>query len=262
MAYLLYKLSFASGKDYIGQTVRGMNIRLAQHRTAANRGSLLAVHCAWRKHGEPSVSIIGEFETAEELHAAEITAIRDCGTLTPSGYNVGLGGETAASKAPEVRAKIAEKARGRKIDNTERRKEIARELWQSPEYRKTQSEAAKARWADPEYRAAMSAKRKASWEKRKADGWVMPEETKEKLRGRVFSDETRAKMREAAKHKARPPVSEETRAKLSQRAKEAWRNPDVTRRRVAAIKAAANTEQARKETSERAKKVWEDRKSK
>jgi hypothetical protein len=240
VAYLLYKLSFASGKDYIGQTVRSMNIRLAQHRTAANRGSLLAVHCAWRKHGEPSVLIIGEYETPEELHAAEIAAIRDCGTISPGGYNVGLGGETAASSAPLVRAKIAEKARGRKIDNTPRRKEIARELWQSEDYRTRQSEAQRAAWDDPQKRAERSAVSKAFWAKRKAAGWVMPEETKAKLKGQVRSDESRAKMSVSAKNRGpRPAVSEETRRKLSERAKEAWQNPEVTARRVAAIKASA-----------------------
>lgn len=197
MGYLLYRLSFASGKDYIGQTVRSMNIRLAQHRTAANRGSLLPVHRAWRKYGEPSASVIGEYETHEELHAAEIAAIRD--TLSPKGYNVSLGGDTAASKAPEVRAKIAEKARGRKIDNTERRKEIACDLWQSGEYRAKVSEGLRARWKDPEYRAKMSEKRRAAWARRKANGWTMPEETKAKMRARKFSDETRAKMSASGK---------------------------------------------------------------
>lgn len=238
MDYLLYKLTFTSGKSYIGQTVRNMNIRLAQHRTAANRGSSLAVHCAWRKYGEPSVSIIGEYENADALHAAEIAAIQNHGVLSPNGYNVGLGGETAASKSPEVAAKIADKARGRKIDNTPRRQEIARELWQSDGYREKMAASLRVKWQDPEYKAMMSEKRKASWAKRKADGWVMPEETKAKLAKKVFSEETRAKMAVAAKRRGPPKITDEIRAKLSQKAKEAWQNPELTERRVASIKAA------------------------
>lgn len=239
MDYLLYRLTFSNGKSYIGQTVRGMNIRLAQHRTATNRGSSLAVHCAWRKYGEPSVSIIGEYDSADALHAAEIAAIQNYGTLSPMGYNVGLGGETAASKSPTVAAKISEKAKGRKIDNTPRRQEIARELWQSDDYREAQSLSQKASWSDREDRRALaSARTKAMWVKRKADGWVMPESTKAKLAKKAVSEETRAKMSAAAKRRGAPKLSAEARAKLSQRAKEAWQNPELTERRVASIKAA------------------------
>ena len=237
VAFILYRLTFPNGKIYIGQTVRSMKTRLAQHRTAANRGSSLAVHCAWRKHGEPSVCIIDEYGSQEALHAAEIAAIQSEGSLSPNGYNVGLGGETAPSKSPEVRAKIGAKSKGRIPNTTEERSEIARKCWQSEEYREKISAAVRAKWADPEYKAMMSEKRKAVWAKRKAEGWVMSEETKDKMRKKVVSPEARAKMSAAAKARKRTPVSEETRRKLSERAKEAWQNPDVTTRRVAAIKA-------------------------
>ena len=240
MAFILYQLSFSNGKNYIGQTVRKMTTRLNQHRTAAKRGSPLAVHCAWRKYGEPSVSIVGEYDSHEDLHAAEIAAIRDKCSLSPDGYNIGFGGETAPSKSPEVAAKISAKAKGRVPNTTEERKAIARSCWQSDEYRQRQVQAQKDKWQNPEYRAMMSEKRKSSWTRRKASGWVMSEQTKAKLSQCVVSEETRERMREAAKHRpTRPEVSEETRRKLSERTKEAWRNPEVTERRVAAIKAAS-----------------------
>lgn len=240
MAFILYRLSFPNGKNYIGQTVRSMTIRVNQHRTAAKRGSPLAVHCAWRKYGEPSVSIVGEYECHEDLHAAEIAAICDGNTLSPNGYNIGFGGETAPSKSPEVRAKISAKAMGRVPNTTEERKAIARSCWQSDEYRQRQIQAQKDKWKDPAFRAMMAEKGKEAWARRKAAGWVMSEETKAKLSQRVVSEDTRERMREAAKHKPpRPKVSEETRRKLSGRTKEAWRNPEVTERRVAAIKAAS-----------------------
>ena len=234
----LYKLTFPNGKVYIGQTVRNMQIRFNQHKTAANRGSLLPVHCAWRKHGEPSVSIIGEYPDAEALHCAEIAAINDLGTISPNGYNIALGGGTAPSKSPIVAAKIAAAMRGKKIDNTPRRQEIARELWQSDEYRAKMSESLRAAWDDPEQRKAHGDKIKAAWARRKAEGWAMPEETKAKLRGKVFSEETRAKMSAAAKARVRGPRSAETCAKISENTKKAWQNPELTARRVAAIRAA------------------------
>ena len=111
--YIIYKLLFASGKAYIGQTVRTMNTRIAQHKRSVRSGSLLPVHCAWRKYGEPAISLIAEFDTQEELHAAEKAAIIALGTLAPQGYNVAYGGETAPSKNPDVAAKISAKAAGR-----------------------------------------------------------------------------------------------------------------------------------------------------
>lgn len=239
---ILYKLTFAGGKVYIGQTVRTMDIRLSQHRTAANRGSLLPVHCAWRKHGEPMVSIIGECETPEELHQAEIAAIAEHNCRSPHGYNISTGGDTSPATIPEVAAKIAAKAKGRKIDNTERRKEIAAELWQREDYREKMSAMARSKWADPAYRAMMTEKRQQFWAKRKADGWAMPEETKAKLRGRKRTDEARAKMSAAQKGKKRGPLSAETRAKIGARTKANWLNPDVADRRIATMRATRRKE--------------------
>ena len=218
----LYKLTFSNGKVYIGQTVRNMQIRFNQHKTAANRGSLLAVHCAWRKYGEPSVSIIDQCENRDQLNQAEIVAIQNHNSLVPGGYNIGFGGDVSSTKSPITRAKISASARGRKIDNTPRRQEIARELWQSDEYRAKMSESLGAVWQDPEYRKMQSEKRKAAWARRKADGWVMSEETKEKMRKKVFSDETREKMSISAKNRVRAPVSQETKDKMSANAKAQW----------------------------------------
>src|SRR5258707_2123341 len=105
----IYRLTFASGKSYIGQTVRALETRMVAHRTQARRGSLLAVHCAWRAHGEPLIEVLGQYDNIEALHAAEITAIQECGTLSPGGYNVSYGGDTAPSTRPEVAAKISAK---------------------------------------------------------------------------------------------------------------------------------------------------------
>lgn len=239
MANILYRLTFPNGKIYIGQTVRSMKARFSHHKACMTAGSTLPVHCAWRKYGEPSVSIIGEYDSKEALDAAEIQAIASQDCRIPNGYNIAFGGTGTGPTAPETRKKISDKAKGRKIDNSARRKEIARELWQSEEYRENIGKSLKAKWQDPEFKAMMSAKRKEAWAKRKADGWVMPEETKAKLKQKVFSEETRAKMSEAAKKRVRAPASEETRAKLSERTKAAWQNEELTLRRVAAIKAAS-----------------------
>jgi len=209
--YILYKLVFASGKAYIGQTARSMHLRLLQHKRSVKADSQLPVHCAWRKHGEPSVSILAEFETHEELHAAEKAAILAADTLSPNGYNVSFGGETSPSKSPEVAAKIAAAATGRKYDDVSPWADAAKELWKDDEYRKKVSQGLKASWTD-EKRSAHSALLKAAWEKRKAAGYAMSEETKQKLASYERTPEMRAKMSAAAKGRKKAPWSDERKA--------------------------------------------------
>lgn len=235
--YYLYQLTFSNGKAYIGQTVRNMNVRMAQHRTAANRGSNLPVHNAWRKYGEPSVSILLECDCVEQLHQAEIDMIRDCGSLVPNGYNLGLGGETTPSKTPEVAAKIAAKARGRKIADTSSMSEAVRIKWQNEDYRQKVSDGLKASW-DDDKRQGASARAKKMWATRKANGWVMPDSTKEKLSQKTRSDETKAKMSASAKARKDRKHSPETRAKIAAATKRTWQDEKITDRRVSAIRQA------------------------
>lgn len=219
--HTLYKLVFASGKAYIGQTIRSMNTRIAQHRQSARNGSLLPVHCAWRKHGEPEVHVVAEFETHEELHAAEKAAIIAVGTLAPNGYNVSYGGDTAPSKNPEVAAKIAAKSKGRKYSDTTSWSEAAIRCWESDDYRRNVSNGLKASW-DEARREAVSNRLKTFWAERKASGWTMPESTKQKMTQKVVSEQARANMSAAAKARKREPFSDDTRRKMSENMKRIW----------------------------------------
>lgn len=241
MAFILYEFTFTNGKKYIGQTVRKMSARLSQHRASVLRGSKLAVHCAWRKHGEPSVHIIGEYESAEALHAAEIAAIAERNTLSPNGYNLGYGGETAPSKNPSVARKISESNKGRSAPvSNERRSEITAALWASEEYRKNRK--AKAIPLSTEQRLAKAEKMREVWAKRKADGWKISEETKAKLRKVPRTAKQIEAVREANKRrKGKVTVSDETRAKIAAKTKAAWQDKELSARRVAAIKAAAQS---------------------
>jgi len=235
--YILYKMVFASGKAYIGQTARTMNVRIAQHKRAVRSGSSLPVHCAWRKYGEPEISVVAEFQTQDELHAAEKASIIAVGTLAPQGYNVAYGGETAPSKNPDVAAKIAEKATGRKFDDTSAWAEATTKLWQSDDYRKKVSTSLKASWTD-ERRAARSEHFKQVWQKRREAGHSMSTETKKKLASYERSPETRAKMSAAAKARVRGPRSDETKQKIAAKTAASWQDPEIRQKRSEAIKAA------------------------
>lgn len=254
--YKVYKLTFSSGKSYIGQTSRKMITRITQHRQSARTGSLLAVHCAWRMHGEPVVEVLAEVDSQEALHAAEIEAISRFNTMVPFGYNLSIGGDTAPSKNAEVAAKISQKAIGRTIDDDVKLMigSKSKANWENPEYREKVISAVKASWT-PEARAKRSEQSKAFWIKRKSDGWKCAESTREKLKGRIFSDESRAKMSAAAKGKPKAPKSDETKAKLSATAKTSWANIDAAAIRTASIRKAWTPEK-KEAMAEKAKASW------
>ena len=235
--YILYKLVFASGKAYIGQTSRNMNKRMTQHRWTAKKGSQLPVHCAWRKYGEPEISVVAEFDTQDELHAAEKAAIIALGTLTPQGYNVSYGGDTAPSKNPEVAAKISRMAIGRKYSDVSARIEASKKLWQDDDYRQKVSEGLKTAWTDQK-RSKRSEFFKDVWEKRKESGYLMSEETKQKLAAYERTPETRAKMSESAKARKRTGRDDSTKQKIAGKTASSWQDPEIRAKRLASMQLA------------------------
>lgn len=259
MKYILYKLSFPSGKNYIGQTIKGMHSRMIRHKTAVNTGSMLAVHCAWRKYGEPEIEIIGKYKSQKELNEAEIKAIKDFNTLTPNGYNLSYGGENAPSVNPVVARKIGKKNKGliRSKKEKERMSKQALALWQTDEYRENVSKGLKSIW-DDKRRKETSKRMKRIWKEKKANGYEFPEHQREILKNKVVSEETRKKMSEAAKKRKRGPRSQSFKDKVTQKTKEAWQDPELTEKRVKSIRAAWTPEK-RAKMSELAKKRWQNK---
>jgi hypothetical protein len=255
--HTLYRLAFASGKFYIGQTIKPLRTRMVAHRQAVRADSQLPVHCAWRVHGEPVIEVIGTFATHEELHAAEVDAIKTMNTRCPNGYNITIGGDTAPSKNPEVAAKIAAKARGRKCKDPQRFVEVTKKLWQDPEYRAKVSAGMKAAWT-PEMREAAAQRNRD-----RAGTYKHSEETKAKISARVVTDETRARMSESARGKVlsaatkakigeaskqrgdRRNMTPELKASLSAGIKAAWADPIKRERLMAARQAAWATRRAK-----------------
>ena len=235
--HILYKLVFASGKAYIGQTARNMNTRIAQHKRSVKSNSQLPVHCAWRKYGEPAITVVAEFETQDELHAAEKAAIIAIGTLTPQGYNVAYGGESAPSKNPEVAAKIAAKATGRKYADVSSWVKASTELWKNQNYRKKVTESLKATWTD-EMRLVRSMQTKLAWKERTESGYVMAETTKQKLADYERTPETRAKMSASAKARKRTLFEDSTKQKIACKTASSWQNPVIREKRLASMQLA------------------------
>lgn len=214
---------------------------------------MLPVHCAWRKHGEPEIELAGEYQDIESLHNAERELIIKLGTLSPNGYNVSHGGDTAPSKSPDVAAKISAKAIGRRHTDEVRAKMAVRlkERWNDPAYREKVAAGVAASMTD-ERRAHMSATRKG----KKGAKWS--EEAKARAKGRTFSPEARRKMSEAAKLRKREPRSADTCRKIADNTRRAWQDKALTERRVKAIRAAKATPEVSQRQSDAAKSSWTD----
>ena len=214
-----------------------MNTRIAQHKRSVKSNSQLPVHCAWRKYGEPAITVVAEFETQIELHAAEKAAIIAIGTLAPQGYNVAYGGESAPSKNPEVAAKIAAKATGRKYADVSSWVKASTELWKNQDYRKKVTESLKATWTD-EMRLVRSMQTKLAWKERTESGYVMAETTKQKLADYERTPETRAKMSASAKARKRTLFEDSTKQKIACKTVSSWQNPVIREKRLASMQLA------------------------
>lgn len=231
----LYRLDFPSGKSYIGITTKGASHRYNGHRMSAESGSKFPVHCAWRKHGPPRLIVLATMDD-RDLPAAEIEAIRSCGTLFPSGYNLSYGGDVSPMANPAIAAKLIGNKHSLGVFPSEetRRKLSASRTGRrlSDATRKKVSDARMGMRFSDETRARISVAKtglKASAATRLKMsaanlGRTPSEETRQKisaaLSGRTLSDEHRRKLSEANKGKGvGRTFSDETRKKLSEAAR-------------------------------------------
>jgi hypothetical protein len=120
----LYKLDFASGKSYVGMTYGKLSSRISQHRCDAAGGVQLPVHRAWRKHGEPTVTVLA-IAAGDYLLEIEKRAVEVYDTFK-GGYNASPGGDLIPVMTPEIREKIRAAAIGRVASAETRAKMSAR----------------------------------------------------------------------------------------------------------------------------------------
>lgn len=118
----LYKLTFPSGKSYIGITSKSIKRRIVHHVSCARRGGRWAVHAAIRKFGESSfeVQVLAEVDDWPQLCRMEVEAIREHQTKTPHGYNLSDGGEgfQGYKFTPEQRAASSRARKGKNLRNS------------------------------------------------------------------------------------------------------------------------------------------------
>jgi len=208
--YLIRNL--INGKGYIGQTVKKLTVRHAEHLRNAKNGSGYAIHCAIRKYGEKSFSITTVATCVSPLlNDLEEYFIKFYGTFaeTGHGYNMTQGGKATSGWHPseETRKKISASNKGRKnspeaITKAKATKASKPPFVYSEELREKMSAASKGKKKPRK-------NKKPPVEKRPKFGFTHSEETRKKLsesnRGKRRSEETKRKLSEAHKGKLQSP---------------------------------------------------------
>jgi len=108
----------ASGREYIGKTVRSLRQRLSQHKWNAKHGIPTALHMAMAAEGVEAfeMSLLAVASSHEELDRLERQIILERGTRVPNGYNLNAGGQrgpTGRVVTAEARAKQSSTMTGR-----------------------------------------------------------------------------------------------------------------------------------------------------
>jgi group I intron endonuclease len=174
----------ATGKLYVGQTIRPLAVRFRQHGRLW-RGKTSALGAAIRRYGPASftIELLEECASREALDAAEAAWIDRLDCLAPKGYSLRPGGGNRAPQSAESRLRQSETMRGRVLTPQHRQK-ISAALYRlpapSPDREAHRSDAISAamrgREISAEHRAAISRTRR---------GQPCPLETRLKLLGRT-----------------------------------------------------------------------------
>jgi group I intron endonuclease len=238
---VIYKITNKiNNKCYYGQTRQPPNRRWSQHKQSAKKGNKMILYNAIRKHGIENFIFTIECMcySLQELNEKEIYYILEKNSLSPNGYNAAKGGDNY-EKTEETKRKISEGNKTRVItrewrDNI-RKAHIGRK--NAPETIEKMKIAQKGRIIteetkeklrqinlgkkqSPETISKKSLARKGiPWSDKKRKSMIgrkNTEETKKKMsesqKGRIFSNETKLKMKEAKKSQRK--VSDEQIAEI------------------------------------------------
>lgn len=96
----VYCLTFTSGKCYVGVTGKPQH-RLRQHQSRSDMGAEYALNNAWRKYGEPKMTILAETSDHAAAFLMEKHFIKTMKTKAPHGYNMTDGGEGVVGRTEE-----------------------------------------------------------------------------------------------------------------------------------------------------------------
>jgi len=211
-----------TGKCYVGQTTRPLAERWAQHRNPGSGRVNRALFAAIQKHGAAVFDVreIERVPTVADLDSRELHWSVVHNTLSPSGYNLRVGGGPTARFSEATVAILAHHNRERAADPTvrERTSRWMRERWADPTKRASMLAAMLRNLHAPEVEARRSATQSRvqktvqgtpSARLRRAaisrSAWADPDTRQRIMRAHriaMESPETRARMRRAASERA------------------------------------------------------------
>ena len=209
-----------NGKSYVGQTVKTLQARWAEHIRDARKGSPFLFHRAIRKYGVEvfSESLLATAADRQELDALEISWITKLDTMSPAGYNTKLGKQGHPTEDVRQRISMTLKGRPKSAEHCKNISAGQKKRSRGPTGKKRSPEAVektrialKGRSLSLEHRKKLSDAlkgRKCSPESvAKRTGIKASEKTRAKLRAarstRVFTAATREKMSRAQRGKKR-----------------------------------------------------------
>ena len=102
---IIYKITSPSGKVYVGQTTKGFEKRIRQHKSKTS--NCTALKNAINKYGdEMKYEIIEEDVPQEHLDEREIYWIKELNSIAPSGYNLNSGGGAPQIISQEAKDRV------------------------------------------------------------------------------------------------------------------------------------------------------------
>ena len=110
---IIYKITNKlNGKSYIGQTVRSLSERWAEHRKKTS--DCMAISNAIHKHGASNFEVVQIYKanSLEELNLKEQEYIEEFKTMRPNGYNLTTGGLNYI-RSEETKHKSSKRQMGR-----------------------------------------------------------------------------------------------------------------------------------------------------
>ncbi|AGE56182.1 GIY-YIG catalytic domain-containing endonuclease [Paramecium bursaria Chlorella virus NE-JV-1] len=99
----IYMLTSSSGKSYIGQTIRPIHERLAEHQYESS--GCRAISAAIQKYGWENFEKEWYEVPDEDLNKHEELMVEVLGTLAPGGYNLKEGGGAHGRPSEESKKK-------------------------------------------------------------------------------------------------------------------------------------------------------------
>ena len=129
-----------NGKEYIGQTARGIRNRFCDHKKASKHGRGGSLNAAIRKYGHENFCIeqLCTLDTEEDMNEMERFVILCANTKAPYGYNLSDGGDRSSrgvKHTEEQRRKNRDRQKGTQLGN-----QNAKGTVHTPEWRKEHSE--------------------------------------------------------------------------------------------------------------------------